>query len=526
MTNQVPRKEIIIKVYINNKPYEIDCDTGIQDIAWLSLSACYLYGQETYPISTYLPIMARNKKGQELHPKLVILQNQQLIGEEITVKVKKKYGTIGSELTKEEEEWYYNAFGEGRFMQTVSVYLKPVNEIKKDNKFKLEYNFEIEENISLFFPEFKDKLYFELEETERKGEFFGERKIPFGKMKLEKIIFCEKNSDAWDKETTDFIKNDVVLKKTPDVLTPSAKEEYLRSKEEKIRDKEIKIKQDIINAEKQKKEEELRMIKLKEYMGQIPYTLEEIYSYTQSELTMDEQDLVEIFELLERNEYLIFRKLFEIFNDYCKFYQDNEELTIDGLAENNFLSTYFDKRDNLEDITEEFQREYISRFEKDTTEIDFKEFVYIIIFLLVSILKHKDIKITEEIEALFHTHEEKMKSKSFRDLYKNDQVSSLLKNNYLPIKTAFEKFGSKKEKTEITEMTVTQLLSFASTLSKKFQFNLGKMTKGEAKTEKNIDYFDFMRIVVAMSTNLFDPNHPDSSVEKLIGYIKTIVEIN
>ena len=89
MTNQVPKKEIIIKVYINNKPYEIDCDTGIQDIAWLSLSACYLYGQETYPITTYLPIMARNKKGQELHPKLVILQNQQLIGEEITVKVKK-----------------------------------------------------------------------------------------------------------------------------------------------------------------------------------------------------------------------------------------------------------------------------------------------------------------------------------------------------------------------------------------------------------------------------------------------------
>ena len=60
----------------------------------------------------------------------------------------------------------------------------------------------------------------------------------------------------------------------------------------------------------------------------------------------------------------------------------------------------------------------------------------------------------------------------------------------------------------------------------------GKISKNSennkkiTNTEKNLDYFAFMRIVVAMSTNLFDPNHPDSSVQKLIGYIKTIVEIN
>lgn len=524
MSTQSQQSEIIIKVFIDNKPYEIDCDTGIQDVAWLALSACYLYGQETYPTTTYLPIMAKNKQGQILHPKLVILQNRQLIGDEINIKVKRKYGTIGSELSPEEEDWYDNAFGEGRFMQTVSAYLKPVNEIKRDNRFKLEYDFEMEDNIAIFFPEFQGKLYFELEETERKGEYAGVKKIPFGKMKLEKIIFCEKGTNTWDKETTDFIKNDVVLKKSPDILSSKKKEEYLRQKEEQIRAKEIKIKQDIINAEKEKVEEEQRMIKLKEYMSQIPFTLEEIYSYTQSEITMDEQDLVEIFEIMERNEYLIFRKLFEIFNDYCKFYKDNEELTIDGLAENNFLNTYFEKRENLEDISEEFQREYIARFEKDTSNIDFKEFVYIIIFLLTSILKHKDIKITEEIQALYSTHEEIIKNKSYQDLYKNDKVSDILKENHLVLRNVFEKFGTKKEKTEITEMTVTQLLAFASTLSKKYQFNLGKMTEGDAKCEKNIDFFDFMRIVVAMSTNLFDASSPEQSTEKLIGYIKSIAE--
>ena len=145
MSTQSQQSEIIIKVFIDNKPYEIDCDTGIQDVAWLALSACYLYGQETYPITTYLPIMAKNKQGQILHPKLVILQNRQLIGDEINIKVKRKFGTIGSELSPEEEDWYDNAFGQGRFMQTVSAYLKPVNEIKRDNRFKLEYDFEMED---------------------------------------------------------------------------------------------------------------------------------------------------------------------------------------------------------------------------------------------------------------------------------------------------------------------------------------------------------------------------------------------
>ena len=31
-----------------------------------ALSACYLYGKNTFPISTYLPILAKNKKGEIL----------------------------------------------------------------------------------------------------------------------------------------------------------------------------------------------------------------------------------------------------------------------------------------------------------------------------------------------------------------------------------------------------------------------------------------------------------------------------
>ena len=41
---------MIITVIIENQSFEIDCDTGTQDIAWLSLCASSLYGQSTYPI--------------------------------------------------------------------------------------------------------------------------------------------------------------------------------------------------------------------------------------------------------------------------------------------------------------------------------------------------------------------------------------------------------------------------------------------------------------------------------------------
>ena len=71
-------------------------------------------------------------------------------------------------------------------------------------------------------------------------------------------------------------------------------------------------------------------------MTQIPYALEEIYQYVKEQLDMNDQNLVEIFELLERNEYFVFRKLFEIFFDYYQFYENNTELTIDSIAVLNF----------------------------------------------------------------------------------------------------------------------------------------------------------------------------------------------
>ena len=101
---------------------------------------------------------------------------------------------------------------------------------------------------------------------------------------------------------------------------------------------------------------------------------------------MNEQDLVEIFELLERNEYFVYRKLFEIFFDYCQFYENNTDLTVDSVAIKNFLNLFFGSNKNVNKIDEEFENLYLSRLERDGTQIDFKEFIYIIIFLLYNLM--------------------------------------------------------------------------------------------------------------------------------------------
>ena len=320
---------MIIKVYINNRPFEIDCDTGTQDIAWLSISACYLYGKDAWPITTYLPIIARNKKDEILHPKLVICKNIELIGDEIKVKIRKKFGDIGYEMTDEENEWYNDAFLEGRFMSNIHVSLKPSTELRKEqNQYKIQFKFTIQENIKLFFPNYSSEVICNTDQKGKRSDHFeGNMKVPFGKLVPEKIIYGSAKEKLFDKETQDFIKNDIVVTKSPEILTEEEKEKILREKEDIIREKEKKIKEDIINSEKEKKEEEIRMIRLKEELEKIPFTLEEVYNYVKQQMYMSEQDLVEIFELLERNEYRIYRKLFDIFHGYLQYYLEHENMT-------------------------------------------------------------------------------------------------------------------------------------------------------------------------------------------------------
>ena len=237
---------MIITVVIQNHPFEIDCDTGTQDIAWLSLCACSLYGQTTYPITTYLPILAKNQAGTILPPKLIIVKNMEMIGEKIYVDVRKKASEVNSELTEKQKEWYYDAFLEGRFKMTVNVKLKPSGDIRKDNSFKVVFDYEILPKIASFFPQYGNTIEIEMKSTSKGRKdinFEGESKIPFGKLKQKKILFCQKGTNTFDKETSDFSKNELSFTTSNELLSDEEKEKYLQKKEDLIRDKEIKIKQ-------------------------------------------------------------------------------------------------------------------------------------------------------------------------------------------------------------------------------------------------------------------------------------------
>ena len=496
---------MIITVIIDNQSFEIDCDTGTQDVAWLSLCACNLYGQNTFPITTYLPILAKNQSGTTLPPKLVIVKNMELIGEKIYVDVRRKTNEPGSEMSDQQKEWYNDAFLEGRFKMTVALKLKPGVEIRKDNKFKVELHYEINPKLALFFPQYGDTITIDVNvnpKSRRDYNLEGDIKIPFGKLKPKRILFCHKNAEIFDKETTDFLKNELSFTTSPEMLSDDDKENYLRKKEELIRDKEIQIKQNIINAEKEKREEEERFEQLKRYMTQIPYTLEEVYQYVKEQLDMNDQDLVEIFELLERNEYFVFRKLFEIFFDYCQFYENNTELTIDSIAVLNFLNLFYRTRKNVEKIGEEFENLYLSRLERDGTQIDFKEFIYIIIFLLYNLMIHSSINICNEIEYISKKYEVLMESDSYYAMNKNKDIIAILNVHFKEIKELFNKYAIKKEKVDPTEMTADKFYAFFQEIYNLCNFDIVKLGRGDVKTDYNIDIFDFLRKIVGMAINL------------------------
>ena len=242
---------------------------------------------------------------------------------------------------------------------------------------------------------------------------------------------------------------------------------------------------------------------------------------------MSEQDLVEIFELLERNGYAIYRTLFDIFFNYCKFYANNENLTVDAVSIINFLNIFYSKRENTNNLAEEFQALYLSRLEKDSNEIDFKEFIYIIIFLLNSILTHKDINLVEEIEHIKGTYEELLKNKAYRELNKNDLVIEILNENYTLLRNVFEKYGIHTDKTDTVEMSAIQFMNFTTELAKKYKYDPTKISGGDAQVENNLDFFEFLKKLVAISINLMDESLGDREkieieLDKLINNIKNL----
>ena len=176
-------------------------------------------------------------------------------------------------------------------------------------------------------------------------------------------------------------------------------------------------------------------------------------------------------------------------------------MSIDAISVINFLNLFFGHRKNVDKIAEEFQSLYLSRLEKDGSNIDLREFIYILIFLLNSILTHKDINLLTEIESIGETYEKKLEDPAYYEMNKNPKIVKVINDHYQILRTIFEKYGIHIENKDIIEMSDYQFATFISEVS----------NKGDVGKKSNIDFFDFFRKIVGMAYNLIQPNDNDEN---------------
>lgn len=358
---------------------------------------------------------------------------------------------------------------------------------------------------------------------EASGVFQITKQLPFGDFDISKIQYSDKDGNV--KETFDFIKNKLTIEKFPQPLLPHEKENAIKKKEEILKSKQNTLTLNIKQIEELKKSEHQRMNELEQFLASIPFTLDDIFEYTTKEIQDCEKDMIPVFAYMEKDEYAIFRKLYEIFNDYQKFYDDensNNTLDIEGMI--NFFRNYFDySKDELSTVLMDFQKLYLSRIE-ESMEYNFMEFVYTILYLLFNIQIYKNIIIEAELKYICKVHVNKLQEKAFNAMYKDDGVVLILNLNADFLKKLFMRFSSKKFE-NYYEMSVNQFLSLAKEVSQKKGHDYFKMTQ-DSKFNDGLNFFDFLERIVHIGIVIFENNDYDyqTKVESIITDLKNIYE--
>ena len=115
---------------------------------------------------------------------------------------------------------------------------------------------------------------------------------------------------------------------------------------------------------------------------------------------------------------------------------------------------------------------------------------------------HSSINICNEIEFISKKYEMLLESDSYYNLNKNKDIIATLNVNFKQIKNLFNKYAIKKELVEPNDMAAEKFFTFVTDVSNICKYDLVKLSKGDVKTDFNIDIFDFLRKIVGMSINL------------------------
>jgi hypothetical protein len=513
---------MIKKVYIDTICYTIDCDLGSQDIAWLAISACHLHGLDTFPVSRYIPCLAKNSSGVILHPKLVLYKSINTIGDEIYVTVRPQLNDFDrSELSEDERTWYNQAFTNERFLMDVRVRLSIANEFKgKEYLFAVTLKYRIHPHIVTWFPQYenKDTIVVYLKEFLKDVTYVGNVTLPFGQLEYTKFQFGPTEESI--KDCLDFKKNQIIIEKIPDPMLPNEREVLLRQKELKIREKEMNLLNQIKQAEDKKIQEENKLKELEDFLNSLPYSLEEIYEYTKKDIVDAEKELIIIFAALEREEFKLFRKLFDIFNGYSKFYGFDEEfaddITIDFEALIHFYKTFFNTgKYDMSTLPSDFTKVFTIRAE-EKVNYNFLDFIYTLIYLMYYIYLHKSINIEKEITYILQAHEKKSEDEAFVSLYSNDVIVLIITRNIDFIKKVFKKYSTLKTM-NYSEMKIEQLLNFIKDVATANKLNYEDLIANLRSNEDKC-LFDFFEILVRLAMNVDHSEETDlqSKVDSFI----------
>lgn len=385
-----------------------------------------------------------------------------------------------------------------------------MNELRyKDFNFSVLLKYKMHHTSNSFFPAYvlTDQITIDLKET-GKETYQATTDLPFGSLEVLKILFFDKENVT--RETFDFSKNKILVEMFPEPLLLKEKEQIIRNKESLMREKEISLKKSIKQIEEQKFQEEQRLKELEEFLANIPYSLEEIFDYCSLELLDARKDLINIFAFLESEEYKYFKKIYQIFQSYAKFYDEDKNPCLDIESLMHFYRSYFNpERDELSSIVNDFQKYFHSRYD-EKNELNFMEFVHVIIYLLYNIQIYRSIRIENEFKAICELFDKRVETElTFRTCYHDEMAGMIINANIQNLKKLFLEKSFKKFD-NYSEMSNQLFLQLAKDISDKKGYDFLNLTK-DLKFLDSLNFFDFLEKTVQMALNIDETENDSAS---------------
>jgi hypothetical protein len=396
----------------------------------------------------------------------------------------------------------------------------------KAYNFKIDLKHKIFSNIMTWFPSYeKEKEIVKIPMEEISRELFTTRlKLPHGSLEIIKVHY------GIDEETMKDIigtgKNIFTIEKFPDPLTQTEKEEMIKLKEDKIREKEINLKRSMKIVEDKKNTEEIKMKELEVFLEILPYSLDDIFEYTKKEILDSEKDLISIFAYLEKDDYRMFKKLWEIYQDYAKFYENDEnyehDVSIDILAMMHFFLTYFDlsKKENHSFI-DDFKKYHIDKLEH-SHEYNFQDFIFTIIYILYNLQVLNNLSIEKELMTVYMIHDNRLKDSAFYSMFRDDMTVLIINRNIEFLKNLFQKYSNSKFK-EYHEMNTQQYLGLCKEVATGNNIDFLLLIK-DRKFNDGKGFFDFIEALVHMSINIDDTDSDlPAKLDSLVSMIRMTI---